>query len=247
MRFLCVIPARYHSTRFPGKPLVDINGKSMIQRVYEQASKVKGFALVAVATDDERIYNHVVAFGGHVVMTSAFHVTGTERCNEVLALLEADKKNFDAVVNVQGDEPYIKPEQIDLLLDAMKKEEVQIATLAKKIESIIQLQNPNIVKVVVSNTGKALYFSRHPIPFIREVLTGVNFKNYLFYKHIGIYAYKTGVLKDICLLSPSQLEKSESLEQLRWLENDKHIQVAFTDEESIGIDTPEDLEKLIKG
>lgn len=242
MKVLGVIPARYASTRFPGKPLVDIQGKTMIQRVYEQAMKAKSLSKVIVATDDERIFNHVQSFKGEVMMTSNVHQSGTDRCAEVINQLSSEA--FDAVVNIQGDEPFIDPSQIDSVVEVLKKEQFMIATLAKRIYNEGVIHNPNIVKAVFSSEGKALYFSRSPIPYLRNTPTDEWLSKGEFYKHIGLYAYKSSVLKEIALLPPSRLEQLESLEQLRWLENGYAIGIAETDLETIGIDTPEDLLKV---
>ena len=242
MKVLGVIPARYASTRFPGKPLVDIQGKTMIQRVYEQAMKAKSLSKVIVATDDERIFNHVKSFKGEVMMTSDVHQSGTDRCAEVINQLSSEA--FDAVVNIQGDEPFINPSQIDSVVEVLKKEQFMIATLVKRVHTEGVIHNPNIVKAVFSSEGKALYFSRSPIPYLRNTPTDEWLSKGEFYKHIGLYAYKSAVLKEIALLPPSRLEQLESLEQLRWLENGYAIGIAETDLETIGIDTPEDLLKV---
>jgi 3-deoxy-manno-octulosonate cytidylyltransferase (CMP-KDO synthetase) len=237
---LGIIPARYASTRFPGKPLVDIHGKSMIQRVYEQAKKAKTLNDVVVATDDERIEQHVKAFGGNVVMTESGHPSGTDRCYEACVKFWPQA---EIVINIQGDEPFIAPEQIDLLVSCFKKEETQIATLMKKINSIDELFNENTPKVIVDASKKALYFSRQTIPFIRGKAKELWLNEHVFYKHIGIYGYQTSVLKELVTLKISDLEKAEALEQLRWLENGYFIQTELTDFESVAIDTPEDLKK----
>lgn len=236
-----IIPARYASTRFPGKPLVDIAGKSMIQRVYEQAIKSKRLDTVVVATDDERIHAHVRAFGAPVVLTSETHQSGTDRCAEVIAA----KPGFDVAINIQGDEPYIDPEQIDLLVDCFLKQEVQIATLIKRIATMDVLFNPNIPKVVIDRAGKAIYFSRQTIPYLRNAPSQDWPYSHVYYKHIGIYGYRTHVLTELTELPISSLERAESLEQLRWLENGYHIQTAETTFETLAVDTPEDLEKLL--
>lgn len=241
MKILCIIPARYASTRFPGKPLALIAGKSMIQRVYEQAQKSTLLTYLAVATDDERIFDHVVSFGGNVVMTSAHHSTGTERCLEAFRKLSA-QYNFDVIINIQGDEPLIDPSQIDKLAGCFINHETMIATLAKAFTENEDKNNPNIVKLVTDKAGMALYFSRFPIPYVREKKPS----DLICYKHIGLYAYKTNVLKEICKLEPSLLEKAESLEQLRWLENGYRIRVAFTDTESLAVDIPDDISKVEK-
>lgn len=242
MNILGVIPARYHSARFPGKPLADIRGKSMIQRVYEQASMAHSLSNLVVATDDERIFKHVSDFGGKVLMTNTHHQSGTERCNEVLTLLNPDE-DFDIVVNIQGDEPFIKPSQIDLVADCFSNDAVEIATLVKPLKDKEALRSHHTVKVIVNKHNKALYFSRRLIPYTKEELPENQWP--LYYKHIGIYAYRAQVLKAICKLPPSSLEKAESLEQLRWLENNYQIFVNYTEEEGVSIDTPEDLKKIL--
>jgi 3-deoxy-manno-octulosonate cytidylyltransferase (CMP-KDO synthetase) len=235
MTILGIIPARYASTRFPAKPLADIGGKSMIQWVYDQTSQSSKISKLVVATDDQRIYDHVAGFGGTVCMTSADHVSGTDRCFEALS---KQKEKYDYVINIQGDEPFISPKQIDLVAGLLDGD-TQLATLAKKITEQEQISNPNVVKLVKSIHGEALYFSRSTIPYIR------NAGNHTFYKHIGMYAYRADILEKITKLPVSDLEKAESLEQLRWLENGYRIKVAETNEETIGVDTPEDLEKAI--
>ena len=257
MKILGIIPARYASTRFMGKPLVEIDGKTMIHRVYEQVKKAKSLSKIIVATDDDRIFNHVKSFGGDVMMTSEKHQSGTDRCAEVVNNLmrhEILKKMmpnkpiketlFDAVVNIQGDEPFIDPSQINKVVEILNNSRFPIATLVKKMENQEDILNPNIVKCVFSNNNKALYFSRSPIPYLRNIDDTDWHKTGEFYKHIGLYAYRTTVLNTIAQLLPSRLEKLESLEQLRWLENGYEIGVAITDIETIGIDTPEDLKKI---
>ncbi len=244
MLVLGIIPARYASSRFPGKPLAMIKGKSMIQRVYEQASKANSLADVIVATDDKSIFEHVKDFGGKVLMTSVAHPSGTDRCNEVVQKLQSQGKSYDVVVNIQGDEPYINPVQIDQLCEAFNQKETEIATLIKPIGELEELNNPNVVKVVKQSNGQALYFSRFAIPYCRgekadDVLTKAD-----YFKHIGIYAYRSTVLTKLCALSKGKLEETESLEQLRWLENGYIIQTRTTDFESIAVDTPADLLKL---
>lgn len=241
MNFLGTIPARYASTRFPGKPLVQIQGTSMIERVYKQALKSKKLSEVIVATDDDRIYDHVKNFGGNVMMTSADHPSGTDRCAEVLSK-QATK--FDVVINIQGDEPFIQPEQIDLLVSCFENKEVQIATLIKKIISFDELKNPNTPKVVIAQNGDAIYFSRQVIPFKKDVAFDEWINHGTYYKHIGIYGYKAEVLPRLTNLSKGNSEQSESLEQLRWLENGFHIRTKITEMETIAIDTPDDLEKI---
>jgi len=239
MKILSLIPARYASTRFPAKPLVDIAGKSMIQRVYEQVKKSTMISTVVVATDHHEIFNHVKKFGGEVCMTKESHVSGTDRCYEALTL---QKETFDYIINIQGDEPFIQPEQIDLLASRLDGK-TEIATLVKAIDQHEQLFNPNVVKAVISNRHEALYFSRSTIPHIRNTPENEWLLRHTFYKHIGMYAYRSDILKQLTKLPVSTLEKAESLEQLRWLENGFCIAVAETKTETIGIDTPEDLQK----
>ena len=244
-----IIPARYASTRFPGKPLVDIAGKSMIQRVYEQAKRVPDFSAVYVATDDLRIFEHVEAFGGKVVMTLDSHQSGTDRCAEVLELLADEDIGY--VVNIQGDEPFISREQIQQLIDIIKGESKgdisqrsPLATLAKQITNTKELFSENVVKLVFDEQLRALYFSRNPIPFVRGKERDEWLNGNLFFKHIGLYAYRADILLAIAKLKSGRLEVAESLEQLRWLENGYAIQCGITEHETIGIDTPEDLEGL---
>ena len=240
-----IIPARYASTRFPGKPLVMINGKSMIERVYNQASKCSLLKTVIVATDDERIASHVRDFGGKVVMTSAQHPSGTDRIAETIALLEKENEFYDIAVNIQGDEPYIRPEQIEKVIRLFSQEKVELATLIKSITEQEELFNSNVVKVMTDHAGRALLFSRSPIPHIRGKAEETWLEYFTFYKHIGIYAYRTETLKKIASLPPAEPEIAESLEQLRWLWNGYQIYTDITDFETFGIDTPEDLSKLI--
>jgi 3-deoxy-manno-octulosonate cytidylyltransferase (CMP-KDO synthetase) len=242
MRILGIIPARHASTRFPAKPLADIAGQSMIQRVYGQAKKSKSLAKVVIATDHIKIFDHVTSFGGSVCMTSESHASGTDRCFEVLS---KEVNQFDYVINIQGDEPFISPEQIDLLASLLDGK-TELATLSKKIDSKEQLFSPNVVKVVSDHTGKALYFSRSAIPHIRNIAQDEWLNQHSFYKHIGMYGYRSDILEQITRLGVSPLEKAESLEQLRWLENGYHIRIAETELETIGIDTPEDLEKAVR-
>ena len=241
MNILGIIPARYGSTRFPGKPLVSINGVSMIQRVYEQALKSKSLKKVIVATDDERIAQHVLTFNGEVMMTSPQHLSGTDRCAEIIL---REKEKWDAVINIQGDEPYIHPEQIDLLCSCFELKDVSIATLVKQIANIDELFNHNNVKVVLNKKREAIYFSRSPIPYNRNFPEQEWLKHSTYYKHIGIYGYRSSILNEIATLAKTNLEITESLEQLRWIENGYTIHVAITKHESISIDTPEDLEKV---
>lgn len=241
MRILGIIPARFASTRFPGKPLADIKGKSMIQRVYEQACKAKKVNEVIVATDNKRIYEHVISWGGNVVMTSAEHLSGTDRCREAY---EKTGEVFDYIINIQGDEPFIEPGQIDTLA-ALLDGETELATLIKEIEDPADIINPNVVKVV-KGKNYGLYFSRSPIPHFRNASIEKWVSKHIYFRHIGIYAYRTDILKEITELSQGELEKAESLEQLRWLENGYSIKIAETSFESFGIDTPEDLERAVK-
>jgi 3-deoxy-manno-octulosonate cytidylyltransferase (CMP-KDO synthetase) len=241
MKTLGIIPARYASTRFPGKPLVKIDGKTMIQRVYEQA-QLSDLQQVVIATDDEQIFDHALSFGAKVVMTSPHHRSGTDRIAEVANLMEAD-----IVVNIQGDEPFIDPRQINALTHFLiENEALQIATLCKQITDNEQLMSPNIVKVVRSISSKALYFSRNPIPFLRDVVAKDWLSQQAHFKHIGMYAFRKNALMEIAKLEATDLEKYENLEQLRWLEHDFAIGVLETNIETIGIDTPEDLEKIKK-
>lgn len=238
MKFIGLIPARYASTRFPGKPLALLAGKPVIQHVYEQASKV--LDAVYVATDDERIYNKVEEFGGKAVMTSTEHHSGTDRIEEALLKVGG---NFDVVVNIQGDEPFIQKSQIETLCKCFDDQITQIATLGKPFESIEAVENPNSPKIVIDNNGYAMYFSRSIIPFIRGVEKNEWLKIHTFLKHLGIYAYRASVLNEITKLPQSELELAESLEQLRWLQNGYKIKVGLTNAETVGIDTPEDLRR----
>lgn len=245
LNFIGIIPARYASTRFPGKPLVDIAGKSMIQRVYEQAGRA--LDTVYVATDDERIYKSVQQFGGKVVMTSENHKSGTDRCSEAANRIEKiENKTFDVVLNIQGDEPFIDPSQLELVKSCFKKADTQIATLVKAIKTSEDIFNPNRPKVIINKNLEAIYFSRSPIPYIRNKEQPEWLKAHTFYMHIGLYAYRKDILHKITKLPQSLLENAESLEQLRWIENGYKITVRITEFESLGIDTPEDLETARK-
>ena len=239
MKVVGIIPARYNSTRFPGKPLAMIKGKTMIQRVCEQAWKSKLDAVV-VATDDIRIADEVLKFGGKYVMTDPRHQSGTDRCCEAVQMLE---EQYDAVINIQGDEPFIDPRHIDLLVDLISRDDTQLASLVKRVEDAEDLFGSTKVKVVMDKTGKALYFSRNPIPFMQNMAHEKWMQKGRFYQHIGIYAYKTETLHQIAKMQPSALEQAESLEQLRWLENGLSIRMAVVAGESISIDTPDDLAK----
>jgi 3-deoxy-manno-octulosonate cytidylyltransferase (CMP-KDO synthetase) len=240
--FAGIIPARYGSSRFPGKPLVMIGDKPMVQLVYEKASKVLG--LVYVATDDIRIADAVKGFGGKAVMTLSTHMSGTDRCAEAVNKI-ADETGIkiDVAINIQGDEPFIKPEQIALLMNCFNSNDVEIATLIRNTEPGEDIFNPNQPKVIINKNNDAIYFSRSVIPFIRDSEKEEWSEKYRFFKHIGLYGYRTTTLKKITLLERSTLEIAESLEQNRWLENGYKIRTAVTKWETIGIDTPEDLEK----
>ena len=241
MKIIGIIPARYSSTRFPGKPLADIGGKSMIQRVYDQAVKSKSLTDVIVATDDKRIEKHVSDFGGKVIMTKESHQSGTDRCFEAI---QEFYSSTGIVINIQGDEPFIRPEQIDLVASCFDSDDVKIATLVKKINNYEELFNINTPKVVLNKNGDAIYFSRQTIPSIREKEKTEWLNHHTFYKHIGIYAYTTKALAEITVLKQSSLELAEGLEQLRWLENGYKIKTKITDFESVSVDVPEDLKKL---
>lgn len=242
MKIAGIIPARYGSTRFPGKPLALIDGKTMIRRVYEQASQAGTLDVVVVATDDERIVKEVDSFGGKAMMTSTDHRSGTERCAEVAARLDG---NYDAAINIQGDEPFIDPARIDLLAGMFGNPNVDIATLSSVITDATDIENPNVVKLVTATDGRALYFSRSPIPHLRGMDSGNWLDHHKFLKHIGIYGYRIEVLNKIVKLDESPLEKAESLEQLQWLENGFSIYVSETDSGGFAVDTPEDLSKII--
>ena len=238
MKFIGIIPARYASTRFPGKPLAVLGGKTVIQRVYEQASSVLEEAYVA--TDDERIFDAVEAFGGRAVMTRADHKSGTDRIEEAAEKIGTDA---DVIINIQGDEPFIQKSQIETLMQLFEVPETQIGTLGKRFETIDAALNPNSPKIVTDLQGFALYFSRSVIPFVRGQQQAVWLEKYPFLKHLGLYAYRREVLREITKLPQSPLEIAESLEQLRWLENGYRIRVGITDVETVGIDTPEDLQR----
>jgi 3-deoxy-D-manno-octulosonate cytidylyltransferase len=242
LQFAGIIPARYASSRFPGKPLVLIGNKPMIQRVYDQARKT--LEMVWVATDDKRIFDAVLDFGGKAIMTSTDHLSGTDRCAEAVTKINRETtQKIDIVINIQGDEPFIKPEQINLLMKCFIDVTVELATLVRKVEPGEDIFNPNQPKVILDLKGDAIYFSRAAIPYMRDTEMSNWSKNHVFYKHIGMYAYRSETLKKITLLSRSPLEISESLEQNRWIENGYRIRTAITTWESIGIDTPDDLKK----
>ena len=240
--FAGIIPARYASARLPGKPLVLIGNKPMIQRVYEQTRKT--LDIVWVATDDKRIFDAVTDFGGKAIMTSPNHLSGTDRCAEAVTKINNETgKKIDIVINIQGDEPFINPEQIKLVMNCFTDKTVELATLVRKVEPGEDVFNPNQPKVILNTKGDAIYFSRAAIPYIRDTEKTEWSKNHVFYKHIGLYAYRSETLKKITSLARSPLEISESLEQNRWIENGYRIRTAVTTWESISIDTPDDLEK----
>jgi 3-deoxy-manno-octulosonate cytidylyltransferase (CMP-KDO synthetase) len=232
MKAIGIIPARYASSRFPGKPLVDILGKSMIQRVYEQCKKASTLSEVIVATDDKRIFNHVISFGGGALMTATTHLSGTDRCNEVIQSLET---KYDIAINIQGDEPFINPEQIDQIASLFSSPEITITTLVKKIEALSLLTDLNSPKAIFDKSGIAQNFCRS--------ITQIK-PNQTYYKHIGIYGYRTQTLAEICKLPPSENELKERLEQLRWLDNNYQIKVGITTYEGVSVDTPEDIKKI---
>lgn len=239
MKTIGIIPARYASTRFPGKPLASIGGISMIQRVWQQASLTRSLDRVVVATDDERIARHVSDFGAEALMTDPAHPSGTDRCAEVLQQLATE--NYALVVNIQGDEPFIDPGQIDLLCSLFDRADTDIATLVRKLQDAAALEDSNVVKALFANDGRALYFTRHPAPFIRGVERAAWIQKGVHFQHIGIYAYRADALARISGLAPGRYEQLESLEQLRWLEAGLSIRVAETNSQSMGIDTPGDL------
>ena len=240
MKILGIIPARYASTRFPGKPLIDIQGKSMIQRVYEQAKKAASLSDIIVATDDDRIFHAVRAFGGNVIMTSDVHQSGTDRCAEVAQKVAG----FDAVINIQGDEPLIDPNQINLVAGCFNDISTNIATLVKQISTEDELHNFNTPKVLLNAHKEAIYFSRQAIPYLRNHPQEEWLQHHTFYKHIGIYGYKIATLSILSQLPLSSLEKAEALEQLRWIENGFKIKVAITQTETLAIDSPDDVDKV---
>lgn len=238
MKFIGIIPARYASTRFPGKPLALLGCKPVIQHVYEKVAAVLEAAYVA--TDDERIYDAVKSFGGQVVMTRTDHKSGTDRIEEAIEKIGGE---WDVVVNVQGDEPFVAKSQLDTICHCFDDPTTQIATLGKPFESMEAVQNPNSPKIVVDNMGFAMYFSRSVIPYVRGKEESSWLTHYPFLKHLGIYAYRKDVLRQVTQLPQSSLEIAESLEQLRWLQNGFKIKVGTTDVETVGIDTPQDLER----
>ena len=242
MKIIAIIPARYASTRFPGKPLIDIGGKTMIQRVTEQVRLCKSISDVIVATDDERIFSHVESLGVQCVMTLVGHPSGTDRCLEAF---EKTKADADCIVNVQGDEPFVDPSQLDALCALISQPGVSIATLAKRITDKETLFDSSKVKVVINKHSQALYFSRQAIPFYRNAGEGTWHTLHGYYKHLGLYAFKSETLRSVCALPASSLERAESLEQLRWIENGYSIHVGITEIESAAIDTPEDLQSVM--
>ena len=243
MKTIAIIPARYASSRFEGKPLALLNGKPMVMWVYEAVKQSQLFDKVVVATDDSRIFDTVQAMNGVAMMTSQSHSCGTQRCEEVLQTLSSLGEVYDVVVNVQGDEPLINKEQLELILSCFDSDRVEIATLSKIINEEKDVTDSNVVKVVASK-GRALYFSRSPIPFTRDISLSQALEKGVFRKHIGIYAYRVDVLKEIVRLEKGDLEILENLEQLRWLENGFEIRIKDTCFESIGVDTPEDLKRV---
>lgn len=242
MNIIGIIPARYESSRFPGKPLIDIDGITMIERVYRQAEKCSSLKEVIVATDDHRIEEHVRSFGGNVIMTSSSHQSGTDRCAEVISKVSG----YDVAINIQGDEPFINPSQIDRLCALFDDPNINLGTLVKRIHQQEELFNENSPKVVFDKNHMALYFSRQPIPFQRGAEPAEWLNKQAYFKHIGIYGYRVHTLNKITQLPISAFEKSEALEQLRWLQNGYRIKVAETDFETIAIDRPEDLDTIKK-
>ncbi len=238
MKFIGIIPARYASTRFPGKPLAMLGGRTVIQRVYEQAAAV--LEEVYVATDDDRIYKAVENFGGKAIMTRTDHKSGTDRIEEAAEKTQTDA---DVIINIQGDEPFIQQSQIKTLMQLFDNADTQIGTLGKRFEDITAVENPNSPKIVTDKNGFALYFSRSVIPYVRGKEKSEWLLHFPYLKHLGLYAYRRDVLREITQLPQSPLEIAESLEQLRWLENGYRIRVGLTDVETVGIDTPEDLQR----
>ncbi len=241
MKFVGIIPARYASSRFPGKPLAKLGGKYVIQHVYEKVASV--LENTYVATDDERIAHAVEDFGGNAVMTRADHKSGTDRIAEAIEKIGGQ---WDVVVNIQGDEPFIRQEQLHTICECFDDDRTQIATIGKPFTEMDAVENPNSPKIVVDNNGYAMYFSRSVIPFVRGIDREKWLNSFPFLKHLGIYAYRTDVLHEITRLPQSSLEKAERLEQLRWLQNGYKIKVGITDFETVGIDTPEDLVRAEK-
>ena len=244
MKVLGIIPARYNSTRFPGKPLVMINDKPMIEHVWNGVYNTGLLDRVVVATEDKRIVEAVEAFGGEAVMTGKHHKSGTDRCGEAMQKIGEEIDNYDVVINIQGDEPHVAAEHLKIVVKAFDDPMKQIVTLKKRITSLAELNSTNTVKVVCNLKGDALYFSRQPLPYLRNIAPEMWLRRQHYYKHIGIYAFRREVLQQIVHLPQTPLEKSESLEQLRWMENGYHISVLETNKESVAIDIPEDLLKL---
>ena len=242
MKILGIIPARFDSTRFPGKPLIDLAGKTMIERVYTQVKKSNALSDVVVATDDKRIFDTVKAFKGEAILTSRKHQSGTDRCAEVSKKIVG----YDVIINIQGDEPLIDPKQINLVANCFNDIETELATLVKKIEKKEELFNYNTPKVLLNKKSEAIYFSRQVIPYLKNIAPDDFLNRYTFYKHIGIYGYRTTTLGIISKLKVSNLEKAEMLEQLRWIENGFKIKAAITKTESLAIDIPADVEAVLK-
>ncbi|WP_159635191.1 3-deoxy-manno-octulosonate cytidylyltransferase [Sphingobacterium composti Ten et al. 2007 non Yoo et al. 2007] len=242
MKVIGIIPARYQSSRFPGKPLIDIAGMSMIQRVYQQAKHASSLTEVIVATDDQRIYDHVKSFAGNVMITSETHESGTDRCAEVIKNLVG----FDVAINIQGDEPFIDPQQIDLLVSCFENKETEIATLIRRVENEDELFNENKPKVVLNKNGEAIYFSRQAVPFLRGIETSQWLTKRPYYNHIGIYGYRIDILQQLTALPLSELETMEALEQLRWIDNGYKIKTAISSHSNDAVDTPADLENILK-
>lgn len=240
LKVLGVIPARYASSRFPGKPLIDLKGKSMIQRVYEGCAKSQLIEKLVVATDDQRIYDHVLEFGGNAMMTDENHPSGTDRCAEVAKSFP----EMEVVINIQGDEPLVNFKQIEQLIQAFENPSTQIATLGISTTDLSEVENPNRIKVVTDANGSALYFSRSPIPSKSHGAERVA-QNFAYTRHIGLYAYRNAVLQELCALPRTELEQLESLEQLRWLYHGYAIQVVSTQIETPNIDCPEDVEAVL--
>ncbi|SRR5579871_490115 len=238
-----IIPARFASTRFPGKPLIDINGKSMIQRVYEQSAKSRSLNRIIVATEDKQIADHVIGFGGEAVMTGEHHASGTDRCFEALGKL---KESYQYIINIQGDEPFIEPEQIDELAEALKNGDIEIATQMIAVKNESELFDAGEAKIILNKNNEAIYFSRAAIPYLRNVDQKEWHTHHLYYRQVGMYAYRNDILKKITQLPVSSLEKAESLEQLRWLQNGFKIKCVLTEYESHCVDVPEDVERILK-
>lgn len=241
MRVLAVIPARYASTRFPGKPLAPLGGRPVIEWVWERVASLPGVSKTVVATDDGRIARAVAAMGGKAMLTSNLHRSGTDRCGEVLQRLEEAGEVYDVVLNVQGDEPFVQQGQLESLIACFEDGDTEIASLRTVVKEGEELLSPNCVKVVCDGRGRALYFSRQPIPYLRGVAMEEWLQSHTYYKHVGVYAFRAGTLKELVRLPQSPLELGESLEQLRWLENGYGIRMCLTEGDNMGIDTPEDL------